>query len=104
MEFLRFFFISFILFWLVVASPARAEIQHIVDGQGQLTGATGLIINGASFDVTFVDESFENAFSNTIPLIHDTLNEAVAFGDLLNDNVFLDIASGQFDSTPNRIS
>jgi len=92
------------LFMLATRSLSQAAVENVKDINGQLTGATGLIINGTSFDVAFVDENFESAFKNTIPLIHDTVNEAIAFGNLLNNNVFLDIVSGQFDTKPNLIN
>lgn len=104
MRIYRLFLVKLIACLLAVAPPTQAAIQHVLNDQGQLLGATGLIVNGALFDVAFVDDSFENAFNNTVPLIHDTLNEALAFGNILNGNVFLDDTSGQFDTKPNLIS
>ena len=82
------------------AAPAAAAVL-LVDGNGQLTGATGVDVGGTLYDVTFVDGSCITVF--------DGCNEAsdFAFSDqataelaaqALLDQVFIDGPAGNFDT------
>ena len=82
------------------AAPAAAAVL-LVDGNGQLTGATGVDVGGTLYDVTFVDGSGITVF--------DGCNEAsdFAFSDqataelaaqALLDQVFIDGPAGNFDT------
>ena len=44
------------------ASPAIAAVTLITNGGGQLTGATGVIVYGVSYDVAFIDGHCSDVF------------------------------------------
>jgi hypothetical protein len=84
------------------ATPAIAATL-IVDGSGQLTGATGVLINGVLYDVTFADGTCAALFNGCDSTSDFTFTNPVdasnAAAELLNQ-VFLDGSQGQFDSNP----
>lgn len=78
--------------------PARAATLIVSDGE--LTGATGVIVEGASYDVTFAEGSCNSLFNGCTSFTFNTLSSAVAASQSLLDQVFLDGPHGNFDSLP----
>ncbi len=104
-------YISFTLFLLTYSATAFSVV--VLDIQnGQLHGATGVIVNGNSYDVSFqegscfdlfggCDESSDFFFPVPDRLIATFRNsEAYAASQALLDQVFIDSAFGLFDSDP----
>ena len=85
---------------LAVLAPLAAHSDPIfqVDGDGQLTGATGVDVDGTLWDVVFSDGAWD--FSSGTGLPASTKEEADLFGQALLDQVFLDSVLGLFDSDP----
>ena len=85
-----------------VAAPALAATL-IVDANGTLTGATGVEVDGVSYDVTFNQGSCAALFEGcNAPEHFAAANQAAAlqFGQALLDQVFVDTAQGNFDTQP----
>ena len=84
-------------------STEAAAVMLQVDASGQLTGALGVEVDGALYDVEFVEgtclELFPPCFF-TSPFIFGTLEAATAAAQALLDTVFLDGPAGSFDSDP----
>ena len=55
------FTVSFIFGLLLMINSAHASVGWLADS-GQLTGATGVNVNGVLYNVTFVDDTCINAF------------------------------------------
>ena len=95
-----------VLFALVlpisVAGMASAA-SLIVDGTGQLLGARDVSISGILYEVQFRDDSFTNIFGDASGLDAHSEAEARLFGQALIDQVFVDSASGLFDTDPELI-
>lgn len=84
------------------ASTASAATL-IVNGSGQLTGATGVLVNGSTFNVHFVDGTCPALFDGcdaASDFTFQTAEDAVTAAQALLDQVFIDTAQGQFDSDP----
>ena len=82
---------------LGAASPATAAVSLITNGSGQLTGATGVTIGGATYDVTFADGSCASLFGgcdSASDLDFPNESDATAAAQALIDQVF----TGAFDS------
>jgi hypothetical protein len=80
-----------------VVSPVAASSTLIVNGSGQLTGATGVFVNGTSYDVEFVDDRCTVIFSgcdSTSDFDFQNPTDAFAATQALLDQVFI----GQFDT------
>jgi hypothetical protein len=45
-----------------LASPAAAAVSLLTDGSGHLIGATGVVVNGTTYDVTFADGTCAGLF------------------------------------------
>lgn len=92
--------LKFLAALLAVFAPFAAnsvpDLQ--VNGEGQLTGATGVNVNGALWDVVFSDGDWD--FSSGEGLPASTKEEADLFSQALLDQVLLDSALGLFDSDP----
>jgi hypothetical protein len=73
-----------------------------VDGTGLLTGATGVVVNGGTYSVTFVDGSCVSVFSGCDDAVDDfaftTETLALSASQALLDSVFI----GDFDDDPSR--
>ena len=86
---------------LVMAQPVSAAIL-LIDANGELTGATGVNVNGTFYDVTFIDGQCENLFANNCEdpsgFTFTTLSSATAASQALLDQVFL----GIYDTDPAR--
>jgi hypothetical protein len=55
------FFTAALALGITLGAPAHAATQ-IVNSSGQLAGATGVLVNGTSYDVEFVDGACTNLF------------------------------------------
>ena len=74
----------------------------LVDGTGELTGATGVNVGGALYDVEFLDGRCDSVFG-ACDVGHFTYTDSAAArpaAQALLDQVFLDVAAGAFDSKP----
>jgi len=78
----------------------NAFAANLIVENGQLTGATGVDVDGILYDVQFLDGFYSDTFQDESDL--DTTSEAQArlFGQALMDQVFVDTAEGLFDSDP----
>jgi hypothetical protein len=74
-----------------------------IDSQGQLTGATGVVVNSVAYDVEFIDGTCADLFSGCDSLTDFPFSQgesADAAFALLNQ-VFLNTPDGAFDDIPN---
>ena len=81
-------------------SPA-AGTTLIVNGSGELTGATGVVINGSTYNVTFAEGSCAGLFGGCTTVSDFTfqsLGDAQAAAQALLDQVLIDSGQGQFDT------
>lgn len=88
---------------LTCASNASAAPTLVVDA-GMLTGATNVLVDGQYYDVSFRDGSCTSLFGGcdaNSDFIFDTSAAALLAVNALSDTVFLDVAAGNFDSSPN---
>ena len=73
----------------------------VVDGSGILTGATGVMVNGTPYDVSFQGGSCNAVFNGCDPFMDDLLftsdSEALAASQALLDQVFLGTNPGNID-------
>lgn len=83
-----------VLFVPIASYSATLE----VNGEGQLTGATGVNVDGSNWDVVFSDGAWD--FSDGTGLPASTKAEADLFSQALLDQVLLDSTLGLFDSDP----
>jgi PEP-CTERM motif len=84
----------------LVAAPAAAATL-LVNGSGQLTGATGVDVGGTLYDVTFVDGTCASVFGgcdSSSDFQFTTQAAAAAASQALIDQVFLDGPDGNFDT------
>ena len=89
----------FFIALLVIVAPLAAHSDPILQvSSGQLTGATGVDVDGTLWDVIFSDGAWD--FSSGTGLPASTKEEADLFGQALLDQVFLDSVLGLFDSDP----
>ena len=87
---------------LVVALPASAATL-LVNTNGQLTGATGVNVQGTLYDVSFTDESCVTVYEGcdeVSDFLFTTQSAATAASQALLDQVFVDGPSGLFDTVP----
>ncbi len=88
----------------VFCASGAGAATRLTDVNGQLTGATGVTVGGATYDVAFVDGSCIDLFDGcdeAADLAFLTQADAVAAARALLDQVFLDMGSGmEFDSSP----
>ena len=84
-----------------IASSAAAAATQVINGSNQLTGATGVNINGSIYTVEFVDGTCATYFGGcdaTSDFTFTTFGAAQMAAQALLDQVLLDTAGGQFDS------
>jgi hypothetical protein len=73
----------------------------LVNGSGQLTGATGVDVGGLLYDVSFAQcSAMGGGFSDACTPFFHTEVDATAAAQALLDQVFIDGAGGLFDSNP----
>lgn len=86
------------------AAPAMADPILHVSG-GVLVGASGVIVNGSLYDVSFTDASCATAYNGceaTSDFTFDTLGDAGAASQALLDQVLVDGPGGLFDTMPGQ--
>lgn len=88
----------------LTSTPVVAATQ-IVNADGILKGATGVIVDGISYDVTLVGGTCKAAFSGCVPDHYDfhTGLTAIAAVEALYDQVFIDTSLGNFRSDVTKI-
>ena len=93
---------AFAMLWLGCAQAVVLD----VDSTGHLMGATNVDVNGASYDVQFLDGSCISRFLNCNPDLFAFNNEAdaTAASQALLDSVFIDSTLGLFDTDPELTS
>ena len=89
---------------LIVVAQTASAASLIVDSGGQLTGATGVDVNGTLYNVEFLDGTCADLFNgcdelSDFPFGGDSAT-AVDAAEALLDQVFVDSALGAFDSDP----
>ncbi len=84
---------------LALLAPLAAHSAPILQvSNGQLTGATGVNVDGTLWDVVFSDGAWD--FSSGTGLPASTKAQADLFSQALLDQVLLDSTLGLFDSDP----
>lgn len=83
--------------WLLATNSFAANLTV---ENGQLTGATGVDVDGTIYDVQFLDGFYSDTFQDASDLDVTTEAQARLFGQALMDQVFVDTAEGLFDSDP----
>jgi hypothetical protein len=83
-----------------VATQAAAVPVALINGSGQLTGATGVVVGAVTYNVSFVDGSCVSLFGGCVDASFDfhTLADAMAASQAL----FTQIISG-FGNQPDKI-
>jgi hypothetical protein len=91
---------GFFVALLAVLAPLVAHSDPIlqVSSDGQLTGATGVDVDGTLWDVVFSDGEWDYSSGTGLPA--STKEEADLFSQALLDQVLLDSSLGQFDTDP----
>ncbi|WP_242183518.1 PEPxxWA-CTERM sorting domain-containing protein [Sphingomonas sp. CARO-RG-8B-R24-01] len=84
----------------IAAVPATAATPIV--SSGKLMGATGVTVGGASYDVAFLDGTCSGVFGGctTGNFSFTTLSSALAAGNALLSQVFLNGKAGAFDTHP----
>lgn len=98
------FFTAFLL--LSPFSEASAKVNLLIDDTGQLTGATGVVVGEATYDVSFVDGKCLDLFSGCTEaanFIFKSFEEAALAAAALDATVILDGERGNFDSIPSMV-
>lgn len=98
------FFAAFIL--VSSFSGANAEVSLLIDGTGQLTGATGVVVGDDTYDVSFLDGKCKDLFSGCDDpgdFLFTTEDSAKMAAAALEATVFLDGEGGNFDSIPSKV-
>lgn len=91
---------SFIVLLLASSSASAATLN--VSG-GQLLGASGVIVDGSSYNVEFLDGTciaLYNGCDDVSDFTFQTAAAATLASQALLDQVFLDVLDGAFDSSP----
>jgi hypothetical protein len=89
---------------LGVGSQSAVAATQIVNGSGILTGATGVVVNGVSYDVHIVGGTCESVYGGCGLSTFDftDFNTAQAAGKALLDQVYIDTPLGSFGSDPSK--
>lgn len=95
---------TFFTLLLAALTQTAFAANLIVDSGGQLTGATGVDVNGTLYNVEFLDGTCVDLFSGCDALSDFTFGgdsaSAVDAAQALLDQVFIDSMLGAFDSDP----
>ena len=86
---------------VLVAGGAQAATLNVIDGQ--LHGASGVLVDGSLYDVQFLDGTcidLYNGCTDVSDFTFPTSASAILASQALLDQVFLDGVDGQFDSAP----
>lgn len=85
---------------LAMSAPATAAVQ-ITDSNGILIGATGVNVEGTFYDVSFLSGTCASLFTgcnDSSDFDFTTSTSSHAAAQALIDQVFLNVAAGQFDN------
>ena len=87
---------------LALGAVGLARAALIVDANGELLGADGVLVNGTAYDVRFVDGTCAEVFGvcDSAHFTFTTVDAAIAATTALLNDVFVDGAAGQFNSKP----
>ncbi|MDB5958712.1 MAG: hypothetical protein JWP59_6 [Massilia sp.] len=90
---------------IAAATQAGAAAILNVDSNGVLTGASGVTINGARYDVTFADGSCNTLFNgcSQSAFAFSQSTDALAAAQALMEQVLVDGPDGNFDSDPSKV-
>jgi hypothetical protein len=83
---------------LGIAAPATGAVQ-VVNGGGQLTGATGVVVNGVTYDVEFVDGTCSALFNSCDAVSDFTFQNSTDAAAAANA-LFAQVTTGTFDTDP----
>jgi hypothetical protein len=89
----------------VHTTPVQATASLIVNGSGQLTGATGVVVGAASYTVTFRDGTCAGLFGdcdNISDFVFQSEADATAAAQALLDQVLINDGSFSFDTIPGK--
>lgn len=91
--------------WVLIAGyipTAQSTVALSVTAEGLLTGASGVVVGGRSYSVSFLDGSCFSLFSgcSASSFEFQSYDSAKIANQALLDQVFLDVPLGQFDSRP----
>ena len=92
---------------LAAATPAQATATLTVDGAGNLTGATGVTVGSATYDVDFRDGTCFGLYGgcdSTGDFTFHSAADAEAAAQALLDQVLIDDGTHSFDSLPGKTS
>ena len=86
------------------AAPAQATATLVVDGSGNLTGATGVTVGSATYTVSFQDGTCFGLFGgcDSAAFAFHSASDAEAAAQALLDQVFIDDGTHSFDSLPGK--
>lgn len=90
---------AYVLSMLLLATPAAAAPTLLVD-QGVLTGADGVLVDGVSYDVRFVEGSCSSLFAGCTNFAFTSQAAAMSASQALLDQVLINGGAGSFDSSP----
>jgi hypothetical protein len=88
---------------VLLAVPAFADAATLLVENGELTGATGVQVNGRLYNVTFVDGSCIDLYSgcdSPLDFVFPDRASATLAAQALLDQVLLDGPAGAFDGNP----
>ena len=83
----------------IAITPAASAATLIVDGNGQLTGAQGVDVQGTLYDVAFAEGTCTTS-NDACGRIFGSANQALLAAQALLDQVFINTSLGNFDSSP----
>lgn len=92
---------------ILLTSVKVSAATVIIDDSGKLSGATDVIVNGLSYNVTLADSSCEQLFfgcNESSDFVFQTIETATAASQALLDQVLIDFAApDSFDSNPEKM-
>ncbi len=91
---------------IATTGTAEAAVKLLVDQNGKLQGATGVMVEGKSYDVAFADGTCTSLFNACSGNNFDfnTKVSALSAGQALLDQVLVDGPDGNFDTNPDRVA
>ncbi len=100
---MRFFRPALVAAALMLPAAAPQAATLVLSSAGTLTGATGVLVNGLAYDVTFEKGYCTDVFAPcdlSTTFFFTTMADATAAAQALLDQVFIDGLLGNFDSDP----
>ena len=94
---------AFAIIGILAVAQSASAATILVNANGQLTGATGVNVQGTLYDVSFTDESCVTVYEGcdeVSDFLFTTQSAATAASQALLDQVFVDGPSGLFDTVP----